>query len=75
MYKTTEAFVERLGIPKDKYTVAFQSRLGRDAWLKPFTVEETARLASLRVSNGAVRSSPTRSRPKTSRGTRSPEPW
>lgn len=26
-----------LGIPKDKYSFSFQSRLGRDPWLKPYT--------------------------------------
>ena len=36
-YKTVEAFVEKAGVPKDKYSVAFQSRLGRDPWLKPYT--------------------------------------
>jgi ferrochelatase len=28
--------VEKLGIPKEKYTVAFQSRLDKD-WLEPFS--------------------------------------
>ncbi len=36
-YATTHAFAERAGIPKDKYSVSFQSRLGRDPWLKPYT--------------------------------------
>jgi len=36
-YKTVEAFVEKAGVPKEKYSVAFQSRLGRDPWLKPYT--------------------------------------
>lgn len=31
------AFVEKAQIPKDKYQVAFQSRLGRDPWIQPFT--------------------------------------
>jgi ferrochelatase len=43
--RTTWSFVDRLGIPRDKVTVSFQSRLGRDAWLKPFTVTEAVRLA------------------------------
>ena len=30
------------GIPKDKHSVAFQSRLGRDPWLKPYTDQELA---------------------------------
>ncbi len=35
--KTMEAFVAKAGIPKDKYSHSFQSRLGRDPWLKPYT--------------------------------------
>jgi len=47
--KTTELFAERLDIPKGKYSVSFQSRLGKDAWLKPFTVLEVKRLAETGV--------------------------
>lgn len=47
--RTTQAFTERLGIPEDKYTLSFQSRLGKDAWLKPFTVEEARRLGAAGV--------------------------
>ncbi len=43
-YKTVEAFVEKAGVPKDKYSVAFQSRLGRDPWLKPYTDKVVAGL-------------------------------
>ena len=32
-----EAFVAKAGIPKEKYSHSFQSRLGRDPWLKPYT--------------------------------------
>lgn len=35
--ETTKWFVEKLGIPEDKYTVSFQSRLGREPWLVPYT--------------------------------------
>jgi protoporphyrin/coproporphyrin ferrochelatase len=35
--KTAEAFVRMASIPKHKYSVAFQSRLGREPWLKPYT--------------------------------------
>lgn len=34
---TVRAFVEKAGIPADKYSVSFQSRLGRDPWLQPYT--------------------------------------
>jgi ferrochelatase len=43
--RTTELLVERLEVPATKYTVSFQSRLGRDAWLEPFTAAEAVRLA------------------------------
>jgi protoporphyrin/coproporphyrin ferrochelatase len=36
-FKTAEAFVRMASIPKHKYSVAFQSRLGREPWLKPYT--------------------------------------
>ena len=36
-YKTVKEFVEKAGIPEEKYSVAFQSRLGRDPWLQPYT--------------------------------------
>ncbi len=36
-FKTVAAFVKQAGIPREKYAVAFQSRLGRDPWLKPYT--------------------------------------
>lgn len=42
---TARALVDRLGIPEEKFTVSFQSRLGRDPWLEPFTDNELERLA------------------------------
>ena len=35
---TTHEAAARLNLPKDKYSFSFQSRLGRDEWLKPYTV-------------------------------------
>ncbi len=35
--KTTELFVKRAGIPDDKWSMSFQSRLGREPWLMPYT--------------------------------------
>jgi ferrochelatase len=43
--KTTAAFVTEAGIPEKKYSVAFQSRLGRAPWLTPFADLEIACLA------------------------------
>lgn len=36
-FRTTWALAKRAKIPNDKYQVAFQSRLGRDPWIEPFT--------------------------------------
>jgi len=42
---TTRAIVEQLNIPKDGYTICFQSRLGRDPWVQPYTSDVIERLA------------------------------
>ena len=36
-FQTVRAFAESAGLPAKKYSVAFQSRLGRDPWLRPYT--------------------------------------
>lgn len=41
-FKTVAAFVKQAGIPAGKYSVSFQSRLGKDPWLKPYTDFELA---------------------------------
>lgn len=46
-FKTTAAFVKLAGVTK--YSVSFQSRLGRDPWLKPYTDYEFTRLAQAGV--------------------------
>jgi protoporphyrin/coproporphyrin ferrochelatase len=45
-FATTAAFVKLAGVPKEKYSVSFQSRLGKDPWLKPYTDYELPRLAN-----------------------------
>ena len=45
--KTTRLLKERLGWDDTKITTTFQSRFGPEEWLKPYTVEEVARLAEL----------------------------
>ena len=52
--KTVKAFVSAADIPAHKYSVSFQSRLGRDPWLAPSTEDELARLAKAGVKNLAV---------------------
>ena len=41
--RTVAAFVTQAAVPQKKYSVSFQSRLGRDPWLKPYTDFELAR--------------------------------
>lgn len=45
VFRTAELLAERLSLRPGSYTVSFQSRLGKDAWLEPFTVSEAVRLA------------------------------
>ena len=41
---TSQAIAARLGIPDTRYTISFQSRLGRIPWLRPYTDEVLAQL-------------------------------
>jgi protoporphyrin/coproporphyrin ferrochelatase len=36
-HATARQMAIQLDIPKDKYTICFQSRLGRDPWIKPYS--------------------------------------
>ncbi len=42
--ETTQAIVAEAGISKAHYSVAFQSRLGRTKWMKPYTDERLRQL-------------------------------
>jgi len=42
---TANKVVKALGIPDSKWSISFQSRLGRDPWLKPYSDFEFERLA------------------------------
>lgn len=44
-HKTTRLLREALGWPEESIVTTFQSRFGREEWLKPYTVKEVARLA------------------------------
>lgn len=44
-FATVRAFLAAAGVPAGKSSVSFQSRLGRDPWLQPYTDRELARLA------------------------------
>ncbi len=43
--KTTRLLREKLGWPEHRIKTTFQSKFGPEEWLKPYTVEEVARLA------------------------------
>jgi len=44
-FLTSRLIAESLGIPEDKYTVAFQSRLGKTPWIQPYTDEKLVEFA------------------------------
>ena len=44
-FKTAALFIEKAAVPAGKWSVSFQSRLGKDPWLKPYTDYELPRLA------------------------------
>ncbi|RYY87575.1 MAG: ferrochelatase [Chitinophagaceae bacterium] len=43
-WATTKEVVRRLGIPEGKWGFSFQSRLGRDPWLQPYTAKRLEEL-------------------------------
>ncbi len=54
VFETTRRVSAALGLPKDRYTVAFQSRLGRDPWLTPFADDTIVALAGAGIKKLAV---------------------
>lgn len=51
-YETTRLIAEGLGLKKEQYTVAFQSRLGKTPWLTPYSdkvVEDLAKAGKTKV--------------------------
>jgi len=51
---TTQAFVKRAGIPEEKYSISFQSRLGREPWIQPYTDKVLEQLPSQGVKRLAI---------------------
>jgi ferrochelatase len=43
-FKTTALVTNELQIPKEKFELSFQSRLGRDKWLSPYTAQRLSEL-------------------------------
>lgn len=52
--RTTECFASRANLPADRYSVAFQSRLGRAKWLGPNTEDRLTELAQSGAKNVLV---------------------
>lgn len=44
-HHTARLIAEKLDIPEEKYSICFQSRLGSDPWVQPYTSEVVAQLA------------------------------
>lgn len=38
-HQTAHLIAEKLGLPKEKYTICYQSRLGSDPWMQPYTTD------------------------------------
>jgi len=53
-YETTRLVTEYLQIPKDKYTLTFQSRLAGDKWLEPYTDVEIDNMPAKGIKKIAV---------------------
>ena len=53
-YKTTELVAQKLGLRKEQYLVTFQSRLGKDKWIEPYTDVTLQSLPSKGVKNLAI---------------------
>jgi len=48
-FQTTRLIAEKLGLPEEKVLTCFQSRLGKDPWIKPYTEDTIKELAKERV--------------------------
>lgn len=53
-HKTTRLVQEKLGLDKDDCITSFQSRVGREEWLKPYTDELLAELPSKNIKKIAI---------------------
>lgn len=53
-YQTTELVAKELDLDKEEYSVSFQSRLGKDPWMQPYTTDKVKKLAKNGVQKLAV---------------------
>lgn len=49
--KTTEALVEKLSLKEGEYMMCYQSRFGKEEWLKPYTDETLTQLPNQGIKN------------------------
>lgn len=50
-FKTSELLAQRLGLDLTDFSTSFQSRLGKDPWIQPYTDESIERLAKNGIKN------------------------
>ena len=53
-FKVTEEVIKKLNLPKEKVMVTFQSRLGNDKWMEPYTDETLESLGKKGIKNLAI---------------------
>ncbi|KFF16467.1 ferrochelatase [Chryseobacterium sp. JM1] len=53
-FDTTKKVIEKLGLPREKTIVSFQSRLGKDKWMEPYTDETLETIPAKGVKNLAI---------------------
>ncbi|MBD8084160.1 ferrochelatase [Chryseobacterium sp. GCR10] len=53
-FDVTNSVIKKLGLPKDKVMVTFQSRLGKDKWMEPYTDETLETVGKKGVKNLAI---------------------
>ncbi len=53
-FATTRLLAKELNLKEDQYTICFQSRLGKDPWVKPYTDEVINNLVNRKIKNVLV---------------------
>lgn len=53
-FSTTQLLAQSLGLKKERWSISFQSRLGRDPWIKPFTDDVIAELPKKGIKKLAI---------------------
>jgi len=53
-FDVTNSVIQKLGLPKEKVMVTFQSRLGKDKWMEPYTDETLESIGKKGIKNLAI---------------------